>query len=312
MTSEAYFLAGHGCNFVRRRFAPRRHGELIPLERAVPKGVVLVTGAQCGKLSQFETICSDIYEYTTESKYKSPIENLKEFDEVGSGDAEHDKNLRGVHIHYAGAPSAIRKTYVDGNFVPIIFFSYGPYVFLRRSGIFSLREADIATIDKEDPDDCTLVQPLINSPGQPWKGTRGAVEAAYKGSLYPTVKEVLEVFDKEFGPDKEELSFEKGKMRFQAFAAVIKKRFTISMSALFSKFGKGVYYNLGCRGPCSHQGVSQEDLDVAAAPGLKLRRQRSAAGGKRRKKTRKGRRRPTTKRRKKRRKPRTRRRRGKR
>ena len=68
MTSEAYFLAGHGCNFVERRFAGAYSG-LLPLVKAVPEGVVLVTGAQCGKLSQFETICSDIYKYEIQTVF---------------------------------------------------------------------------------------------------------------------------------------------------------------------------------------------------------------------------------------------------
>ena len=227
-----------------------------------------------------QVLCKDIGLITTKNEsIKDPIKNLEEKDVGIGGDA--------IHIHYSTSPRQVRRTYIDGNFVPMTNFD-GPgfdrAIVLKRSGIFLLEKADIVGKDPDGDQQCAIKGWTFFDDGgwQKWhaledgevppRTIKELVKWAYKDSIYPTEEEVLKCLD-EYNPD-EGSTFEDKKQKFEEFVKKVKNTYTISLSNLFSKFGAGVYYSLQCRYVCGASHIP--DARVEAAPGFKLRREDSA------------------------------------
>ena len=262
---NSYIMLGHNCNFVYNDIRADGSREIKMDVQTMPEDCVLVTGTLCGVLNSLQNtpqMCQLMMKIMNEDAYNDPIHNVRETENIAPAVfGEEEGQQHPLHIHYSDSPNESRRTYTNGNFIPAIYINsrYTVWSTFYRSGVYNRHEANAVIMDEDE--DC--VQNFFDF-------NREGIEKAYRGSIYPTVDRVLDIYDRFIS---DESGHENSQANREAFIGALEREFMITQSDLFARF-PGVYYNLLCRKPCR----IGENLasDEEAEPTLVLRRAHSA------------------------------------
>ena len=168
------------------------------------------------------------------------------------------------HIADANGPLA---TYIDNSFTPLLDTD-SDQILLARSGVIQvnlIRDNSYSTMigindqfemmvfevqfNNDDTSQIMVLnKPFDYSPNDVSSQIRKIVELAYYGSVYPTIEEVLLIFDEVF-KSTSVLSKEQAITKFKTFKKIVVKKYIIQVSELFKKI-PGTYLNQGCRLIC--------------------------------------------------------------
>ena len=215
---NVYMNLGHAGDIVA--------GEPLP----VPDGCVYVTFTLCGEVSKYSyKIIRAFEDPAVRDLLHDPVKHIKRLTEY-FGDT--------LHVHYPGAEDPTSRTYYDTNYNPFLAYSVKdhPKCFAKKSGLFKL--GDLATYKAP----AAMVSAEVHADSRPYTASypcdsieEPVVKYIYKGSLYPTLEQILVDYDAATKP----VSFKDMKK--------IAKPYKYTQSWAFSLW-PGVHYNFVCRG----------------------------------------------------------------
>jgi hypothetical protein len=241
---NVYMSLGHGNDIVK--------DEPLP----VPEGCVYVTFALCGQISTDSyRIIKAFEDPSMKELLKDPVKHISRLTEYfGSS----------LHVHYPDAEDPASRTYYDTLYKPFLGHTVKdhPKCFSKKSGLYHL--GDITTYKVP----ASMISHEVHKDIRPYTATfpcddvkEQVVKYIYKGSLYPTLEQILTGFDTATKP----LSFKKMK--------ALTKEYAYKQSWAFEKW-PGVHYNFVCRGSAT------KEENIKNSPTIR-RRHRSHSASKR-------------------------------
>lgn len=261
---EIYILAGHGCDLEKAIKIP------------MPDNVFYITKTKCGMAgemySSFEVI--DIIKTYTNIEQIKDIEGKKD-----------------IYVNYSKSPKEIRRSYINGIFIPMLDIIESNNIGLYLSGLINIKTTNIYFKDEDEEDENYNKIPINflvtgtnsvdvnNEPIETNEPYKYIVSKAYENSLYPTQEEVLKILEK-YNPDSADDKDKKS--MFKLFKNEVINTYKIKYSDLFTLF-PGVYYSYLCRSPCNkYLPANIDESDFSEHP-LIIRQKQESIGGKKRK-----------------------------
>jgi hypothetical protein len=189
----------------------------------IPKGIVLVTIAECGIITTKEDVCPMV-EAFTKPEYRdllaNPKENRKEIEGLLNG--------KPIHIFEEGDsyPTLALQMFLD--------WSHNSHISVFKSGLYKFPVSKEVMKLSDNPTFCESLYTRFGA----YKGFSQILpddfqaEQMYKGSLFPTVSEIETTMN-----------------AVQKRSAALKSSVTVPLETLFEKGGPGVYYYVVCRHP---------------------------------------------------------------
>jgi hypothetical protein len=214
----------------------------------VPKGCVYVTFTLCGEISKDSyRILKAFEDPTIRNLLKDPVKHIVRLTGYfGSS----------LHVHYPEAEDITSRTYFNTEYKPFLGHSVKdhPTCFAKKSGLYRL--GDLATYKVP----ASLISSEVHANIRPYTAAfprndikEPVLKYVYKGSLYPTLEQILTEFDSAEKP----LSFQTMKH--------IAKNYTYTQEWAFEKY-PGVHYNFVCRGSAT------TEKNIKNSPILRRRR----------------------------------------
>jgi hypothetical protein len=201
-------------------------GDPIP----VPEGCVYVTFALCGEISHSSyKIMKAFEEPALRDALKDPVKHIKRLTDYFG---------KSLHVHYPEAEDEASRTYYDTTYNPLLANTVKdePTCFSKKSGLYKL--GDLATYKAL----AGTVSAKVRENTRPYVTSfpcdsveENIVRHLYRGSLYPTLEQMLAEYDTASKP-----------MTFATFKKAVKK-YKYKQSWAFSLW-PGVHYNFVCRG----------------------------------------------------------------
>ena len=238
---NVYTHLGHGRDIVS--------GDPLP----VPEGCVYVTIALCGEISQSShKIMKAFEDPALAPALRDPVKHLKRLTDYFG---------KTLHVHYPEAEEEASRTYYDTTYNPFLANTVKDEAtcFSKKSGLFKL--GDLATYRAPGG----TVSAKVQADLRPYVASfpcdsigENIVKHIYKGSLYPTLEQMLAEYDAAPKP-----------LGFAEMRAVAKK-YRYKQSWAFSLW-PGVHYNFVCRGKAraeeniSHSGTRKRRVNSAEA-----------------------------------------------
>lgn len=276
-----YILLGHGCDLTDETGNPE---VVFPNE-----GCVYITTTSCGTTAGADVWGETVYKLqTTENTLQKEVDAFNK--------------SRPADERYHICDGKIKKEFINNKFTPMVdaaAYKDGEFM-LFRSGLIPVdyiknQEKGIVYEHPDIPGYYTAIMfdynPMTNEIIQyaekenRYRDIVNPVEQlikmAYSGSVYPSIEEVMRVFNK-YQIDAEPIPEEK-KRKFIRFKEEVKNTFKIKITDLFEQF-PGTYFNTSCRVICGSE--NNEGINPRL---VKLRRDYSitTAGKKTRRKYRK-------------------------
>jgi hypothetical protein len=214
----------------------------------VPKGCVYVTFTLCGEISKDSyRILKAFEDPAIRDLLKDPVKHIVRLTEYfGSS----------LHVHYPEAEDPTSRTYFNTKYKPFLSHDVKdhPICFAKKSGLYRL--GDLATYKVP----AALISSEAHADIRPYTASfpcddlqESALKYVYKGSLYPTMEQILTEFD----------SAEKS-LTFQKMNQIMKK-YKYTQAWAFEKY-PGVHYNFVCRGH------AHKEENIKNSPILRRRR----------------------------------------
>jgi len=190
-----------------------------------------------------------------------------------------------TNLHIVGCTGTSCTKYVNNRFTPYV--DAEPLIFLYRSGLLPVdiikekenKYSNIIYVNDEygfidpigfsvDINDVTNTSELVISDGSVYDDVQSDVkskikkllELAYYGSVYPTIAQVLDIFDEVFDDRNIQSTIHKSVAleKFQLLKKTISDKYKLTISELFKKF-PGIYLQQGCRVICGKENLTLEE-----------------------------------------------------
>ena len=235
-----YMSLGHGSDIVK--------GEPLP----VPEGCVYVTFALCGQISTHShRIMKAFEDPAVRDLLRDPVKH------VGLLTEHFGETL---HIHYPEAEDPASRTYYDAKYKPFLANEVkGHGCFSKKSGLYRL--GSVSSFKAP----ASMISPQVHPDIRSYTASfpcddieEPVLKFIYKGSLHPTLKDILEEYDA-------------GPLTFKKMKAIAREQAYLQSWA-FENW-PGVHYNFVCRGSAS----KEENITNSAT----LRRRRNSVSASR-------------------------------
>jgi hypothetical protein len=197
---------------------------------SIPTGCVYVTFTLCGEVSKYSHLILKAFEDpAVKSLLNDPVRHIKRLTEY-FGET--------LHVHYPEAEDPTSRTYYDSRYTPFLAYDVKdhPTCFAKKSGLFRL--GDLAVYKAP----AAMQSREVHADSRPYTASypcdnidEATLKYLYRGSLFPTLEQVLTEYDAAEKP----LTYKNMKR--------LMKPYKYTQSWAFERW-PGVHYNFVCRG----------------------------------------------------------------